>query len=385
MRLVFVEGVSGVGKTTLALKLNDALKGMGHSVKCYLEGDADNPIDFLWTKHMPKEVTLAEYARMYTKAWKDFARRANGQSDYIIFDGSLLHHPINDMMRNFNAPIARICKHIDALAQAVGSLRPLIIYLSCGNVAEGLAKANETRNQPPRTPKQIQFWQKRGENDLAVLQRLRLPVSYDIFDITGENWDSHFNDIITRITETDDQRRARIYPIVLQPHNPEWARWYAEEKACLERFIGTENIERINHYGSTAVPGLTAKPTVDILLEVTEGFDLNDLADLLPEGEYFLQWRDMPRDPLILYKGYGPTGFGERIFHIHVRPAGDWDELYFRDYLIANPAAAAEYAALKERLKREYTHDRDGYTDAKGEFIQTITKRARNERAVGNV
>ncbi|MFO7636537.1 MAG: GrpB family protein, partial [Clostridia bacterium] len=58
------------------------------------------------------------------------------------------------------------------------------------------------------------------------------------------------------------ERQAKIYPIVLSEYNPAWPEWFAEEKKNLERFIGTENIVRILHVGSTAVPGLLAKPTV---------------------------------------------------------------------------------------------------------------------------
>jgi ribosomal protein S18 acetylase RimI-like enzyme len=67
--------------------------------------------------------------------------------------------------------------------------------------------------------------------------------------------------------ETDEERRARIYPIILSKYNPAWPQWYAEERDNLSRLLG-DRIVRIRHIGSTAVPGLMAKPTVDILLEV---------------------------------------------------------------------------------------------------------------------
>jgi len=131
-------------------------------------------------------------------------------------------------------------------------------------------------------------------------------------------------------------------------------------------------------YGSTVIPGLLAKPTVDILLEIKSDVDLKYIASRIPNPEYFCQWRDMPDDPLILYKGYTPNGFAEKVYHIHVRYFGDWDELYFRDYLRVHPEAAFEYAALKRDLMQEFEHNRDGYTDAKGAFIREITERARN-------
>ena len=153
-------------------------------------------------------------------------------------------------------------------------------------------------------------------------------------------------------------------------------------KANLERLIGAENIARISHFGSTSVPGLTAKPTVDILLEINESIDIDKLIAALSSPEYICLKEaalTMPTPPphLMFLKGYLPDGFAEKVYHIHVRYPGDWDELYFRDYLIAHPEIAAEYAALKRKLFKDYEHDRDGYTEAKGEFIKEITKKAR--------
>ena len=81
----------------------------------------------------------------------------------------------------------------------------------------------------------------------------------------------------------------------------------------------------------------------------------------------------------MILKGYLSDGFAEKVYHIHVRYSGDYYELHFRDYLIAHTEAAAEYAALKRGLFANYEHNRDGYTDAKGEFIKEITEKARGE------
>jgi len=78
-------------------------------------------------------------------------------------------------------------------------------------------------------------------------------------------------------------------------------------------------------------------------------------------------------------KGYTPYGFEDHVFHIHVRYSGDWDELYFRDYLLEHPGVAEEYGILKLKLKDKFEHDRDAYTDAKTEFISEVTRLARKE------
>lgn len=62
---------------------------------------------------------------------------------------------------------------------------------------------------------------------------------------------------------------------------------------------------------------------------------------------------------------------------MHVRYPDDWDELFFRDYLIAHPETATEYAALKSKLRKDFEFDRDGYTDAKTAFIRTVIAKAR--------
>ena len=86
--------------------------------------------------------------------------------------------------------------------------------------------------------------------------------------------------------EMSDEARAKLFPIILSEYNPEWPQWYAEEKERLVQRIGAEHIVRVTHIGSTAVPGLIAKPTIDILLEVTENTDAAHLTDSLPNDEY---------------------------------------------------------------------------------------------------
>jgi len=182
--------------------------------------------------------------------------------------------------------------------------------------------------------------------------------------------------------ETDKERQARIYPIILSEYNPAWPAWYGEEKRNLPRLLGPETVVGIHHCGSTAVPGLLAKPTVDILLEIAPNTDVDALVAALPEEYIPLYPPDMPTPPphLTILKGYTPTGFAERVYHIHVRYPGDADtleKLRFRDALVAHPETAAAYAALKRELAGRFEHDRDGYTGAKGDFIRTVMARAK--------
>ncbi len=86
-----------------------------------------------------------------------------------------------------------------------------------------------------------------------------------------------------------------------------------------------------------------------------------------------------PKDIIMYIKGCTPNGFEGQCVHIHVRYHDDWDELYFRDYLIAHPEVANEYGELKIKLKEHYEYDRDAYTDAKGDFVRKYSERAREE------
>jgi len=171
-----------------------------------------------------------------------------------------------------------------------------------------------------------------------------------------------------------------LFPIILKEHNPEYKEWYLKEKERIESVVGRNKIMRINHIGSTAVEGLVAKPIVDILLEVDADSDLEKLKVKLENAGWTLMSSEKePELKMSFNKGYTPDGFAEKVFHLHVRYLGDWDELYFRDYLLTHDEVAEKYGELKQRLEKQYKHDRDGYTEAKTEFIKKWTKEARKE------
>ena len=170
----------------------------------------------------------------------------------------------------------------------------------------------------------------------------------------------------------------QLFPIILSDHNPDWKNDYEEEKKLLEKQFG-DLLVGIYHIGSTAVEGLIAKPTVDILLEVKPA-SFPDAVRKTAErcGYTVMAEKNMPEYRLDLCKGYTPQGFADKVFHLHIRYPGNDDEIVFRDFLKRNPGKAEEYAALKIELQKRFRHNRDAYTEAKGDFIRACVNEARN-------
>jgi len=182
------------------------------------------------------------------------------------------------------------------------------------------------------------------------------------------------------LSELTKEELWRLFPIILCEYKDIWRENYFAEKAIIEHAIGSQSIVSINHIGSTAVPNMIAKPTIDILLEIKEDVDISKFISKMRAIGYI--YSEQPKNPaphMMFMKGYTPTGFKGQVFHVHIRFSGDWDELYFRDYLLKYPEIAEEYGKLKIELQKKYKHDRDGYTDAKTAFIKGITKLAREK------
>lgn len=182
------------------------------------------------------------------------------------------------------------------------------------------------------------------------------------------------------LAEFTPEDLAACFPIILREHDPRYAGWYDEQARRIRACVNSSDLYRLSHIGSSAVPGLLAKPTIDILLEVREGTNLSKLISALrTDGWILMQELYGPEMKLSFNQGYTPDGFAERVYHLHVRWSGDWDELYFRDYLIAHSEVAAQYAQLKRKLWKPFEHDRDGYTEAKGGFVRKYSAIAKAE------
>jgi GrpB-like predicted nucleotidyltransferase (UPF0157 family) len=164
--------------------------------------------------------------------------------------------------------------------------------------------------------------------------------------------------------------------VELVDYQDQWPARFEEFKAKLEVALG-DVATSIIHYGSTAIPGMPAKPVIDILIEVPS-FELaaQTLITNFNSPEYEYWWYN---DHMIFIRRDKP--FGKRTHHIHIAPTGHrlWEGVIFRDYLIENDRAAGEYRRLKEQLAEQYRFDREAYTKAKTQFVTEMTEKAMKE------
>lgn len=186
--------------------------------------------------------------------------------------------------------------------------------------------------------------------------------------------------------EPPEARRARVLrdAVEIVDYDPQWPDRFREEKEHLLACLPADLVRRIEHFGSTAVPGLAAKPVVDILVEVASLAETRRcIAPILAAQGYDYLWRPTHGDdgpPFYAWFIKRDPATGERTHHIHMVERGfteHWDRLLLRDHLAAHPDAAAEYAALKRSLAARFPGDRVAYARGKREFLDRVTELAK--------
>jgi GrpB-like predicted nucleotidyltransferase (UPF0157 family) len=149
-------------------------------------------------------------------------------------------------------------------------------------------------------------------------------------------------------------------------HDPQWRVLFEQEQNLLTAALGDTAVAA-HHIGSTSVPGLAAKPIIDILLEVTDLEALDRAAPALDALGYEAKGQNG-----IAGRRYFQKGGLARTHHLHAFRTGDRNllrHLAFRDYLVAHPSVALAYADLKRRLASEHRYETVKYQDGKEEFI----------------
>ncbi|MFD0581225.1 GrpB family protein [Dactylosporangium darangshiense] len=162
-------------------------------------------------------------------------------------------------------------------------------------------------------------------------------------------------------------------PVEIVNYDRDWVTVFAGLGITLRGALGDVAV-RIDHVGSTAVPGLAAKPVIDIQVSVRSLDPVDMFREPLARLGYVYRADNPERT-----KRYFREPPGHRRTHVHVRQLGSFSQqfpLLFRDYLRSHPTAVAEYAAVKRQCAARFRHDRQGYVEAKDPFVWDIIRHA---------
>lgn len=193
-----------------------------------------------------------------------------------------------------------------------------------------------------------------------------------------EHWAMTFEDYIR-----DNKEVLAKDHVEIVSYNPAWSNDARIEIEKLRAILPLHCIVDIQHVGSTAVPGLSAKPIIDIQIAAKSLDEMKAIVVPLLQKIGYEYWADNP-DPERMFFAKGMPPYGEkRTHHVHiVEPTSKhWEgKIVFRDYLISHPEAAKEYEQLKIKLAEQHTVDREQYTNAKGEFVKKVLQLAKTKR-----
>lgn len=198
--------------------------------------------------------------------------------------------------------------------------------------------------------------------------------------INGE-WQGHEHWAVTLedfVREDADVLKKDHVDIV--PYNPEWPNMANDEIKSIRAALPLDKIIDIQHVGSTAIQGVSAKPIIDIQVAVKSLDEMKVIA--VPELQKigYEYWFENP-DPKRMFFVKGMPPFGDkRTHHVHIfeYDSDHWrNKIIFRDYLRAHPSVARDYEQLKNRLASEHMYDREKYTDEKLEFVNQVLKLAK--------
>ena len=217
-----------------------------------------------------------------------------------------------------------------------------------------------------------------AKGDSPASARLKIGIAGDraagTFNIDGDKNDVY----VSAMPETEALKYVRVVS-----YDPDWPRRYAEERACLVG-LGDARLMELEHIGSTAVPGLCAKPIIDMMaavIELNEGLAFALRLNFL--GYELIETGMNAR--LFLRRRSEADG---QVFHLHIVERRTWDlrkERLMRDYLLAHPDAASAYSDLKRRLAEALADDSLAYTKAKTAFIQDLIDKARAKIGLSSV
>lgn len=165
--------------------------------------------------------------------------------------------------------------------------------------------------------------------------------------------------------------------VKLEDYNEDWKEKFEKERKTLSQIFKEDALE-IQHVGSTSIPGLEAKPIIDIAIAVKELEIALKYVEKMEEAGYSFRGNAGVEGRYFFAKGPEDN----RTHYVHIEPINspNWEtHIFYKKYLLEHPEIVAEYEKLKEELARLYPEDRKKYTSGKNDFIQKILNKARKE------
>jgi GrpB-like predicted nucleotidyltransferase (UPF0157 family) len=176
-------------------------------------------------------------------------------------------------------------------------------------------------------------------------------------------------------------------PVEICEYDATWLLKFEKQKNDIMKAIGNK-VAAIEHIGSTAVPGLGAKPIIDIMVGLQKLGDADDCIEPLKKIGYEYVPELEAEIPERRYFHKGPSNVPKKHYHLHmVQLDGEfWKrQILFRDYLSTHSDLAQEYFRLKKELAARYRLNREAYTEAKTSFIKSTIAKARSEKSISTV
>ena len=178
------------------------------------------------------------------------------------------------------------------------------------------------------------------------------------------------------MTEQTSLQLAIREPVKIVPHDPTWPHEFDHEKTRLITLFPTAFLA-IEHIGSTAIPGLAAKPIIDVMAGVRQITDADTLLPALCENGYTTSAEFNATLPDSRWLMRHRNGHRTHHLHLIIFNSPDWlRRLAFRDLLSSDPTIAHQYETLKHRLAASHPSDREAYGDAKTTFIEQALTQA---------
>ncbi len=167
-------------------------------------------------------------------------------------------------------------------------------------------------------------------------------------------------------------------PIIIEKYNPKWPKFFEKERVVIEEAL-SDLVISIEHIGSTAVPGMGAKPIIDIMIGVESFDEIKKCIPLLVSIGYTFDTNRVEDFPERKSLDKQFDGIKIHLYIIDINSDYWGRHILFRDFLRSYPDAAKEYNDLKQGLAQLFRNDRKAYTNGKSKFIKKIEKKARKE------